>query len=154
MDDTEKSMKRSLDTIFQQLDRLEKYTDSDDLHILLMLSIDPTFLPAFDPTQGQKDMIDIVTDWNNKLTEKANDWGNGSVLIFNTNEFLNDQIRSRQFYLAGMLDGHGLGNQNLWDDVENPCVSSTNTWLSFLDNQDQRCENPERFLFWYVLSTK
>ncbi|PCH00846.1 Esterase, SGNH hydrolase-type, subgroup [Penicillium occitanis (nom. inval.)] len=148
MEDTEKSMKRSLDTLFQQLDRLAEYTDSDNLRILLMMSVDPTFLPAFDPTQGQKDMIDIVTDWNNKLRKRASDWANGSVLVFNTNEFLNNQIRSRQFYLAGMLDGHGLGNQNPWDDVETPCVSSKSTWLPFLGNKDQRCENPERFLFW------
>lgn len=154
MEETEKSMKRSLDTLFQQLDRLAAYTDSKDLRILLMMSIDPTFLPAFDPTQGQKDMIDIVTEWNEKLKEKANDWESGSVYVFNTNEFLNNQIRSRQFFLAGMLDGYGLGNQNPWDDVENPCVQSQGIWLPFLSNKDQRCENPERFLFWYVLSTK
>ncbi|EED24435.1 conserved hypothetical protein [Talaromyces stipitatus ATCC 10500] len=145
---TRKSIMRSLNTLFQQLDRLAKYTESDDLRILLMMSIDPTFLPAFDPSQKQKDMISIVTDWNEKLKEKANDWKSGSVYVFNTNEFLNDQIRSRQFYLAGMLDGQGLGNQNPWDDVENPCVQSKSTWLPFLGSKDQRCANPERFLFW------
>lgn len=154
MEETEKSMKRSLNTLFQQLDRLAWYTGSDELRILLMMSIDPTFLPAFDPTRRQKDMITITTDWNNKLREKANDWKSGSVLVFNTNEFLNNQIRSRQFYLAGMLDGHDLAIQNPWDDVENPCVSSKSIWLPFLGNKDQRCENPEKFLFWYVLSTK
>lgn len=147
-EDTKSSIERSLDTLFKQLDRLAKNTGSDDLRIILMMSIDPTFLPAFDPSQGQKDMISIVTEWNDKLKEKANDWKGGSVYVFNTNEFLNNQIRSRQFFLAGMLDGQGLGDQNLWDDVENPCVQSQSNWWPFSGNKDQRCEHPEKFLFW------
>ncbi|OKL59773.1 hypothetical protein UA08_04760 [Talaromyces atroroseus] len=149
--DAQSSINRSLTTMFQQLDRLAEHTKSDDLKILLMMSVDPTLLPAFDPSQGQKDMVSIVDQWNTELKEQADEWKNGSVYVFNTNEFLSNQIRSGQFFMAGMLDGQGLGKENPWDDVENPCVQTTSHWLPFLNNKGQRCERPEKFLFWYVV---
>jgi hypothetical protein len=149
--DTKNSIKRSIATLFQQLDRLAEHTKSKDLKILLMMSIDPTFLPAFDPSQGQKDMISVVNEWNKELKERADGWKSGKIHIFNTNEFLGNQIRSGQFFMAGMLDGHGLGKQNHWDDVENPCIHTPGHWLPFLSGKEQRCERPEKFLFWYVV---
>lgn len=146
--ETKDSTKRSISTMFEQLDRLADYTGSEHLRVIVMMSIDPTFLPAFDPAQGQKDMIAVVSQWNTELKEQAENWSSGSVYVYNTNDFLTNQIRSRQFFLAGMLDGHGLAEHNLWDDVENPCVQTTSNWLPFLSDKDERCENPDKFLFW------
>ncbi|KAH8697673.1 hypothetical protein BGW36DRAFT_397333 [Talaromyces proteolyticus] len=149
-DDTKGSTSRSIDVLFEQLDRLPAQSGSNDLKVVLMLSIDPTFLPAFDVSSGQKDLVSVVTNWNQELQEKAKNWQGGSIFVFDTNEFLLDQIRGRQFYIAGMLDGNGLWDQNPWDDVEHPCVETTDTgkWMPFPGNKDERCENPERFLFW------
>lgn len=146
--DAKDSIQRSIGTLFQQLDRLAEHTGPDDLRILLLMSVDPTFLPAFDPSQGQKDMVSVASQWNKELKEQADKWKNGSIYIFNTNEFLTNQIKSQQFYMAGILDGHGLGKENLWDDVENPCVQTKSNWLPFLSDKDERCAHPEKFLFW------
>lgn len=147
-DDVKSSISRSIDSLFEQLNRLPAESGFGDVRVILMLSIDPTFLPAFDATTGHKDMVSIVEKWNNELQEKAKEWQGGSIYVFDTNEFLLDQIRGYQYCAAGMLDGNGLWEQNKWDDVEHPCVESTGNWMSFLSKEGKQCETPEKFLFW------
>jgi hypothetical protein len=142
------SISRSIDSLFEQLNRLPAESGFGDVRVVLMLSIDPTFLPAFDATTGQKDMVSIAEQWNRELQEKAREWEGGSMYIFDTNEFLLDQIRGYQYYAAGMLDAIGLWEENPWDDVEHPCVVSTGKWMTFLGNESKTCENPDKFLFW------
>jgi HMG box factor len=147
-DTIKNSISRSIDSLFEQLNRLPAESGFGDVRVVLMLSIDPTFLPAFDATTGQKDMVSIVEQWNRELQEKAREWEGGSMYIFDTNEFLLDQIRGYQYYAAGMFDADGLWKQNPWDDVEHPCVESTGKWMAFLGNESKTCENPDKFLFW------
>ncbi|CRG92241.1 hypothetical protein PISL3812_09298 [Talaromyces islandicus] len=146
-DNIKSSISRSIDSLFGQLDRLPAASESDDVRVILMLSIDPTFLPAFDASTGHKDMVSIVEQWNKELQDKAREW-RGSIYIFNTNEFLVDQIRAWQYYVGGILDSNGLWEQNPWDDVEHPCAESTGKWMAAFGNEGKKCENPEKFLFW------
>jgi HMG box factor len=98
-------------------------------------------------------MVSIVEQWNKELQDKAREW-RGSIYIFNTNEFLLDQIRGWQYYVGGILDSNGLWEQNPWDDVEKPCAESTGKWMAFFGNEGKKCENPEKFLFWYASSSR
>lgn len=146
-DHIKSSISRSTDSLFQQLDRLPEATGTDDIKVILMLSIDPTFLPAFDASTAHKDMVSIVEQWNKELEEKAREW-QGSIYVFNTNEFLLDQIRGWQYYVGGILDSNGLWEQNPWDDVEHPCAESTGKWMAFFGKDGKKCENPDKHLFW------
>lgn len=147
--DTKTSVSRSIDTIFQQLDRLAQYAGTTNLQILLMMSLDLTFLPAFDPSRNHKDMIEIVNDWNNKLKEKADAWNSKLIDVFDTNQFIKNQISSYQIFLAGLLDEHGSSRPTSWDDVENPCIQTQQrSWIPFQFEKQERCAHPEKYLFW------
>lgn len=142
------SISHSIDSLFEQLTILSERWASNDSKIILMMSVDVTFLPAFPQTlEEQKDMVTLVSTWNNVLRQKAQDWEHGSIYLFDTNSFMLDQIREWQFFAAGMIDANELGKNEDpgWVDVEHACVQTRKKWLF---SSETPCENPEKYLFW------
>ncbi|KAL1969512.1 hypothetical protein VTN77DRAFT_8950 [Rasamsonia byssochlamydoides] len=144
------SVSHSIDSLFEQLNILSERWGSNDTKIILMMSVDVTFLPAFTPSRDldeQKNMVTLVNTWNGELRNKAKEWNRGSIYLFDTNHFMLDQIREFQFFAAGINDAHELGKNEDpgWEDVENACVQNRNKSLF---SSGKPCENPEKFLFW------
>ncbi|KAL4803631.1 hypothetical protein BDV18DRAFT_162650 [Aspergillus unguis] len=151
--DATKSADHSVGVIMEQLDVLSQNWGNDDLKIILTLVPDVTFLPAFRPVGDQsvsqyKETVKLVSHWNQKLREAAVEWGKGTIYLFDTEAFVSDLIRDRQLFAAGLEESNGLG-KNLdpgWDNVDDPCVESSQQWV--VTSESKRCENPEKFLFW------
>jgi HMG box factor len=155
MDQAQDSVHHSIDSLFADLDSLSETLPSIELRIVLMMSVDVTFLPAFSTTSNQggcqKEMASLVDVWNNELRNKAKDWEHGSIYLFDTNSFMLDQIRAWQFFAAGMNDARGLSKNEDpgWEDVQNPCVQNPERGMMGRDeSMEKPCERPEKHLFW------
>ncbi|PYH96261.1 hypothetical protein BO71DRAFT_417980 [Aspergillus ellipticus CBS 707.79] len=152
-DDASKSVDRSIKVIMDQLNLLADAWGKNDLKIILTLSPDVTFLPAY-REQGEpqiakhKDAIRIAEYWNGELRNSAEDWDNGTVYLFDTNSFLADQIRDRQLFAAGIEESNGLGKNEDpgWENVDDACVQNTQQWV--MTSGTKQCDHPEKFLFW------
>lgn len=144
----DESIRRSIDTIFERLDVLSDRLGSNDLRIILMMSIDPTFLPAFRPwLREQKAIVPLVEDWNQKLVRKAEAWNRGTLFIFDTNRFFLNQIRQWQYSVMGLTDPRELAMNDSpgWENVESPCLPSTRQLVGSIH---ESCDNPDQYLFW------
>ncbi|KAL2862864.1 uncharacterized protein BJX67DRAFT_365424 [Aspergillus lucknowensis] len=148
-----KSIDRSVGAITEQLDLLSQNWGSDDLKIILTLAPDVTFLPAFRPLGDKhvsryKDTVRLVQQWNSKLRNAAEQWGRGTIYLFDTESFLTDLIRDRQLYAAGLEDANGLGkNQDPgWENVDSACVETSPRWTA--TSERKQCAHPEKYLFW------
>lgn len=155
VDQAKDSIHHSIDSLFAGLDSLSEALRSNDLKIILLMSLDVTFLPAFNSTLSkggsQKDMVTLVDGWNKELRNKAKDWDHGSIYLFDTNSFMLDQIRAWQFFAAGMNDARGLGKNEDpgWEDVQHPCIRKLESWMSGRkDSTENPCGRPEKYLFW------
>jgi HMG box factor len=148
-----KSIDRSIQIITEQLDLLSQNWGPDGLKLILTLAPDVTFLPAFRPL-GEKHIgrykaaVKLVARWNRKLRAAAEQWGRGTIYLFDTEAFLTDLIRDRQLSGAGVEQANGLGkNQDPgWENVEEACVASNPQWA--VTSESKRCEAPEKYLFW------
>jgi hypothetical protein len=148
-DHAQESIGHSIETLFNQLNILSERWGTNDSKIILMMSVDVTFLPAFNPAlDEQKHLVSLISAWNGELRNKAQKWDRGSVYLFDTNHFMLDQIREWQFFAAGMNDAHDLGKNEDpgWEDVQHPCSLSRRE--KSLVSRDEPCENPEKYLFW------
>ncbi|KAL4792144.1 hypothetical protein BDV19DRAFT_281081 [Aspergillus venezuelensis] len=152
-DTATKSVDHSIEVIMDQLDELSQNWDGDELRVILTLVPDVTFLPAFRPHGDQnvsqyKETVKLVGDWNTRLRGAAQQWGKGTIYLFDTESFLTDLIRDRQLYAAGVEESNGLGkNQDPgWENVEDACVESSQQWV--MTSETKRCENPDKYLFW------
>ncbi|KAL2835190.1 hypothetical protein BDW59DRAFT_4939 [Aspergillus cavernicola] len=148
-----KSIDHSVEIMMEQLDLLSQNWGPDDLKIILTLAPDVTFLPGFRPLGDQhvsqyKEAVKLVERWNTKLRGAAEQWGKGTIYLFDTEAFLIDLIRDRQLYAAGVEEANGLGkNQDPgWENVEDACVESSQQWV--VTSEGKRCEDPEKYLFW------
>ncbi|KKA20516.1 hypothetical protein T310_5460 [Rasamsonia emersonii CBS 393.64] len=142
------SISHSIDSLFEQLTILSERWASNDSKIILMMAVDVTFLPAFPQSlEEQKNMVSLVSSWNNVLRGKAKEWDHGSIYLFDTNHFMLDQIREWQFFAAGMIDANELGKNEDpgWVDVAHACVQTRKKGLF---SSETPCENPEKYLFW------
>ncbi|KAF9888100.1 hypothetical protein FE257_009236 [Aspergillus nanangensis] len=147
------SVDRSVGVVMDQLNVLSETLGSNDLKVILTLTPDVTFLPAFRPTANQhvgrhKDAVRITEYWNHELRGAAQRWDRGMIYLFDTNTFLADLIRDWQLFAAGIEEPNGLG-KNLepgWENVEDACVE-TNQQL-VMTSEGKACDNPEKYLFW------
>ncbi|KAL3479876.1 hypothetical protein BJX99DRAFT_53618 [Aspergillus californicus] len=143
----------SIEVIMEQCDLLSQHWGPDDLKIILTLAPDVTFFPAFRPLGDRhvnqyKEAVKLVEQWNSKLRGAAEQWGKGTVYLYDTAAFITDLIRDRHLYAAGIEEANGLGkNQDPgWENVEDPCVESSQQWM--VTSESKRCENPDKYLFW------
>ncbi|KAI9366983.1 hypothetical protein BJX61DRAFT_379424 [Aspergillus egyptiacus] len=148
-----KSIDHSIEVIMEQLDLLSQNWGPDDLKIILTLAPDVTFLPAFRPLGDQhisqyKEAVKLAEHWNSQLRGAAEQWGKGTIYLFDTAAFLTDLIRDRQLYAAGLEEANGLGKNEDpgWENVEDACVESSQQWI--MTSEKKRCETPEKYLFW------
>ncbi|EAW10526.1 uncharacterized protein ACLA_049980 [Aspergillus clavatus NRRL 1] len=143
----------SIQVIMDQLNVLSHLWGANDLNVILTLTPDVTFLPAFKPTADErvsrhKDTVKTTEYWNSKLREAAEQWDQGEIYLFDTNAFLADQIRDWQLFAAGVEEANGLGrNQDPgWENVEDACVQSGQQWV--MVSKEKQCSKPDRYLFW------
>ncbi|KAL4738327.1 hypothetical protein BDV11DRAFT_189919 [Aspergillus similis] len=147
------SIDHIVEVIMEQFEVLSQHWGDDNLKIILTLVPDVTFLPAFRPHGDQnvsqyKETVKLVSYWNSELRGAAEQWGKGTIYLFDTESFVSDLIRDRQLFMAGVEESNGLGkNQDPgWENVEDPCVESTQQWV--VRSETKRCEHPEKYLFW------
>ena len=93
-----------------------------------------------------------MAHWNARLREAAQPWEKGTIYLFDTNAFLLDRVRDRQFWLAGITAENGLGaNADPgWENVAEACVESDGPAQVMMSKETtkQPCEHPDRYLFW------
>ncbi|PYH45253.1 uncharacterized protein BP01DRAFT_365730 [Aspergillus saccharolyticus JOP 1030-1] len=147
------SIDHTLDVILDQLNLLAELWGDNDLKLILTLTPDVTFLPAFrvqaeQHKAKQKDAVSMSDYWNQHLRQRADGWGNGTIYLFDTNAFLADQIRDWQLFVAGIEETNGLGKNEDpgWENVEDACVQSSQQWM--VTSETKQCDRPEKFLFW------
>ncbi|KAL4891936.1 hypothetical protein BDV59DRAFT_181298 [Aspergillus ambiguus] len=144
---------RSVGVIMEQLGVLSQTLASSDLKVILTLTPDVTFLPAFRPVATQqigrhKAAVKITEYWNRQLRGAAEKWDQGTIYLFDTNAFLADLIRDWQLFAAGIEEPNGLG-KNLepgWENVEDACVESGQQLV--MTSAEKRCDDPDKYLFW------
>lgn len=96
-------------SLMEQLDKLSQRWGSTSLKVILMQTVDVTILPGFPATDGEeyKNAVKIVTEWNKRLRQEAEQWTRGTIYLFDTNAFMLDRIRDRQLYAAGIEEETG-----------------------------------------------
>ena len=161
-EEASKAVSATVETLFEQLDRLADNWPGE-LKVVMPEAMDPTFLPGWQlmrtGPQGndqkadeQRNAVMLVQQWNAALDHLAQGWDKGQLYIYNTNEWMLDQVREQQLVQNDMVDHNGLGQAGSpWDNVQAGCVGSmdrshaeTNDTLA----GDPRCSNPSKFLFW------
>lgn len=146
------SINRRVKVLIEQLDKLSERWGSTSLKVILMQTVDVTFLPGFSATGGEeyKTAVKIVTEWNKRLRQEAEQWARGTIYLFDTNAFMLDRIRDRQLYAAGIEEENGLG-KNLdpgWENVGDACVEIGSGLEVMMSKEGSLCEDPEKYLFW------
>ena len=163
-DEASKAIEETVDTLFAQLDEVAKHW-SGDVKVVMPEAIDPTFLPGWSATRtgpsgndktadDQRNAVRLVAQWNDALDDKASKWERGQLYIYNTNEWLLDQVREQQLVRGELSDHNGLGQMGSpWDNVSAGCLGSSsrsNSSSSSLQTDEGmgRCADPSRYLFW------
>ena len=159
-----KAIEETVDTLFEQLDIVAKHWD-ESIKVVMPEAIDPTFLPGWLATRtgpngndknadDQRNAVLLVQQWNAALDNKASGWDKdkGELYIYNTNEWLLDQVREQQLVVGDMADHNGLGQSGSpWDNVQVGCVGSNEKGHAGSPQTKQgvlRCEDPNKYLFW------
>ena len=157
--EAEVAVTKTMDTLFEQLDLIAENWPAE-LKIIMPEAIDTTFLPGWhimrtgplgsDPQgDSQRSAVLLTEQWNRALDMRASRWNQGSMFIYNTNEWLLDQVREQELYTAHLSDANGMGaTEPLWSNVRSGCVE-TNATLAEASGV-ARCSNPNTYLFWYV----
>ena len=148
---------KTMDILFDQLDIIAENWPSE-MKIIMPEAIDLSFLPAWHNTRigrsgtDQKgdilrNSIALVEQWNNALDTRAAGWQRGSMYIYNTNEWLLDQVREQQLLDARVSDANGMGsNQTPWDNVHSGCLESSKDHIDLA--KAAHCSDPDKYLFW------
>ncbi|KAL8710308.1 MAG: hypothetical protein Q9220_005078 [cf. Caloplaca sp. 1 TL-2023] len=149
--DAAEAIDQSIDTLFEQLGIIADNWPSG-AKIILPEAMDPTFLPGWSlrrtgpegsdyTADDQRNAVQLVKQWNTALDLKASTWQKGQVYIYNTNDWILDQVREAQLVIGDMSDHNGLGQSGSpWDNVHTGCVDSSGA--------SQRCASPHKYLFW------
>ncbi|KAL8968736.1 MAG: hypothetical protein Q9183_002321 [Haloplaca sp. 2 TL-2023] len=161
--DATEAITQTVDTLFEQLAIIAENWPLG-AKIILPEAMDPTFLPAWtmkrtgpsgsdQRADDQRNAIQLVKQWNAELDRRATDWRKGQIYIYNTNDWMLDQVREAQLVIGDMADNNGLGHSGSpWDSVHSACVGNAETHPSshakekFL--RPSRCSNPSKYLFW------
>ena len=161
--EAEAAVTKTMVALFEQLDVIAENWPSE-MKIIVPEAIDTTFLPGWhtmrtgprgsDPHgENQRSAILLVEQWNRALDMRAVRWKGGSMYIYNTNEWLLDQVREQQLSTAQLSDAYGRGaSQSPWDNVRSGCVASNYKSYDVLgeDPTAGRCSDPATYLFWLV----
>lgn len=164
IEEAEVAVTKTMDALFEQLDVISENWPLD-MKLIIPEAIDTTFLPGWHTMrtgpwgsdthcQNQRNAIILVEQWNRALDMRAVRWRGGSMYIYNTNEWLLDQVREQQLSAAHLSDANGMGaNQSPWDNVRSGCVISNYEAHGVLgeDLTADRCSDPTKYLFWSAL---
>ncbi|KAI4203303.1 MAG: hypothetical protein LQ350_002000 [Teloschistes chrysophthalmus] len=159
-----KAVTQSMDTLFAQLEIIADNWPPG-AKIILPEAMDPTFLPGWSMKRtgpagsdhradDQRNAIELVNQWNMELDQRASDWHKGQIYIYNTNDWMLDQVREAQLVVGDMADHNGLGHSGTpWDSVHSACVVvAASDYVSPAKKHktlgSPRCSYPDKFLFW------
>ena len=155
--EAEVAVTRTIDALFEQLDLIAENWPSE-MKIIMPEAIDTTFLPGWHSmrtgprgsdlhAENQRSAIALVEQWNRALDMRAIRWEKGSMYIYNTNEWLLDQVREQQLFSANLTDANGMGSQQpLWNNVNSSCVELNKASEGI--QTATRCSDPKTYLFW------
>lgn len=160
IEEAEVAVTKTMDSLFEQLDLIAENWPSE-LKIIMPEAIDTTFLPGWhsirtgplgsDPQgESQRSAVLLTEQWNRALDMRATRWNQGSMYIYNTNEWLLDQVREQQLFTAHLSDANGMGaTKPPWSNVRSGCVEHNATLAEALGLK--RCTDPNTYLFWCVI---
>lgn len=155
IEEAEAAITKTLDTLFEQLDLIAEEWPSE-MKIIIPEAIDTTFLPGWhsirtgprgsDPHgECQRSAVLLVEQWNRALDMRATRWNGGSMYIYNTNEWLLDQVREQQLFTSHLSDANGMGaSQSPWNNVRSGCVETNKK----SGEKTIQCPDPNAYLFW------
>ena len=164
-DEASKAIEESIDTLFEQLGVICDHWPMG-AKIILPEAMDPTFLPAWSmertgpagsdhSAEDQRNAIQLVKQWNVALDARASEWDKGQIYMYNTNDWMLDQVREAQLVTGDMMDHNGLGRSGSpWDSVYSACSGSGNEGKNRSPDGGKsgldlfRCSNPDKYLFW------
>ena len=158
--EAEVAVTKSMDSLFEQLDRIAENWPSE-LKIVMPEAIDTTFLPGWHSIrtgprgsdsggESQRNAVLLTEHWNRALDMRATRWNQGSMYIYNTNEWLLEQVREQQLFTAHLSDANGMGaTETPWSNVRSGCVERNETLSETFGVK--RCTDPNTYLFWCVL---
>lgn len=160
IEEAEVAVTKTMDSLFEQLDLIAENWPSE-LKIIMPEAIDATFLPGWhsirtgplgsDPQgESQRSAVLLTEQWNRALDMRATRWNQGSMYIYNTNEWLLDQVREQQLFTAHLSDANGMGaTEPPWSNVRSGCVGRNASLAETLGLE--RCTDPNTYLFWCVI---
>ncbi|KAL6717409.1 hypothetical protein ACLMJK_005324 [Lecanora helva] len=153
----EYAVTKAMDTLFQQLDVIAENWPTE-MKVIVPEAVDTTFLPGWHSVrtaprgsdrQGviQREAVALVEQWNRALDLRANRWQGGSMYIYNTNEWLLDQLRGQQLFDSHLSDANGRGvEQTPWSNVRSGCTSIDKAKGD--SKEKTQCSDPKTYLFW------
>jgi hypothetical protein len=150
-------IERSIDLLVHRIGILAEYWGNNTLKIILPLSVDPTLLPGWrvrlhpeTNVRVQQNAVSLTQRWNENLEASAHKLRNAQIYLFDTNEFIADQIRDRQMYDWRVWDANGWGKRTpMFEVVDAACLGSHDQQNSHVTNEgESRCRSPEKYLFW------
>lgn len=164
--EAQKAIEKTVDILFEQLNEVAAHWKGE-VKVVMPEAIDPTFLPGWMATRTgpngkdktgdeQRNAVRLAEQWNDALDSKARNWDKGQLYIYNTNEWLLDQVREQQLVAGEMSDHNGLGAVGTpWENVLVGClgaVSKQNNSSGSAQASEGlgRCAEPDRYLFWLV----
>lgn len=151
MADAQYAVTKAIDILFEQLDVIAENWPSE-MKIIMPEAIDATFLPRWsahrtgprgsDPHgEAQRRAVLLVEQWNRALDMRATRWQGGSMYIYNTNEWLLDQLREQQMFQAQLRVA-----KSPWTNVRTGCIESSKAKGDAAGSV--RCSDPTKYLFW------
>ncbi|KAL8768347.1 MAG: hypothetical protein Q9209_005381 [Squamulea sp. 1 TL-2023] len=164
-DEASVAVRQSIDSLFEQLELIADHWPIG-AKIILPEAMDPTFLPGWSmkrtgpagsdhSAEDQRNAVQLVKQWNVALDEKASQWDKGQIYIYNTNDWMLDQVREAQLVVGDMMDHNGLGQSGSpWDSVRSACAGSGKEGKNRSPSNGKsgldpfRCSNPDKYLFW------
>lgn len=151
MADAQYAVTKTMDILFDKINMIAENWPSN-VKLIMPEAIDATFLPRWhglrtgprgsDPHgENQRNAVLLVEQWNRALEMRATRWQGGSLYIYNTNEWLLDQVREHQLFEARLKDA-----KSPWNNVRSGCIqpSKTKGYVAGV----VVCSDPTTYLFW------
>ena len=157
----EYAVSKVMEVLFEQLDVIAENWPTE-MKVIIPEAVDITFLPGWHSIRAgtrtspqhvdvQKNAVGLVEQWNRALDQRATRWQGGSMYIYNTNEWLLDQVREQQLSDAQLSDANGMGTlQNPWSNVRSGCKGTSKGKSD--PRGEAQCSDPKTHLFWSVSS--
>jgi len=151
MADAQYAVTKTMDILFDKINVIAQNWPSN-VKMIMPEAIDATFLPRWrglrtgprgsDPYgENQRNAVLLVGQWNRALEMRATRWQGGSLYIYNTNEWLLDQVREHQLFEARLQDA-----KSPWNNVRSGCIQPSKTKSDVAEVVV--CSDPTTYLFW------